>query len=437
MPDPILQSLAGLAASAQFYIVQGSEALEDGHFDAAASSFQRALEIDPENFTARKGMGYTLEKLGDVSGAQEQLRVALEGARDRDERAEAEAILGSLLAATGHDEEAVQHLTTSLQTTPDQPGTRLKLADSLARLGRMEEAVRHYDRLLAADPEHAAPLLVRRAAARINLGQTAGALADYRRAVEILPDDAGLRLRYAEALDFLGRPGDAEAQRKRARELSSQGEARVARLAGEGRLRAGRGDYEGAVESYRQAVELDPARHDVRTALASVLGHLGRYDEALAEYRKVIEAAPDHAPARRGEIAALLLSTRYGLARVRLNEAMSRFTRDKGLALTQSRLLAASPDPRVRDGALALQVAQRVYRSDQSLPVGDTLALALAAAGRVQEAAELQRGLVAQAEEAGQSELAAQLRDRLAAYEAGRAWVAPGPEPILEFVGVS
>jgi hypothetical protein len=91
----------------------------------------------------------------------------------------------------------------------------------------------------------------------------------------------------------------------------------------------------------------------------------------------------------------------------------------------------------VRDGDLALQVAQRVFRDDQSLPVGDTLALALAASGRVADAAELQRRLVAQAESAGQEALAAQMRDRLTTYESGQPWVAPGPEPILEFVGVS
>lgn len=428
IPDPLVDAIARTAESAQFYIVQGGEALADRRFEAAASAFARAVEIAPDNFVARKGMGYTLEKLGDLAGAEEQIRHALDAAGGDAEEAEARAILGSLAITAGDDRTALEELRRSLALDPDQPGTRIKLADTLARLGRMEEAVAQYDRLLAADPESPGALRIRRATALVNLGRGEEAVAEFRRAVEADPGSASLRLRFAEALDYLGRGEEAAEQRRIAEELSSAEGDRVALLAGEGRLRTGRGDFEGAAESYRRALELAPERHDVRTALAAVLGHMGRYEEALAEYRRVVEAEPDHAGARRGEIAALILSGRYGLARVRLNEALRRFSRDRELALTQARLLAAAPDPRVRDGALALEVAQRVRRIDGSPGVLDTLAMALAESGRVEEAAELQRRVVAEAESRGAGELAERLRRRLATYERGRAWHADPAE---------
>jgi hypothetical protein len=116
---------------------------------------------------------------------------------------------------------------------------------------------------------------------------------------------------------------------------------------------------------------------------------------------------------------------------VRLNEALSRFTRDRGLALTQARLLSAAPDRRVRDGALALEVARRIRNDRDDLLARDTLAMALAESGELAEAVEVQRGVVAEAERSGDEALARHMRAKLDAYLAGRAWTAPEPGELL------
>jgi tetratricopeptide (TPR) repeat protein len=430
--DPLLAPISRLAESAQFYVVQGSEALDDGSLDAAAASFARAVELDPDHYVARKGYAYTLERLGDVEGALDQLAAAVAAAGPPREEAEANGIRGSLLATVGRDAEAIGHLARALELAPEQRGTRLKLADTLARSGRFAEAIGHYDRLLAGvDDDTATPLLTRRAAALVNLGRGDEALAAYRRAVATAPDDPSVRLRYAEALEFLGRGGEAAAERRRAAALSSASGEPVELLAGQGRLAAGRGDLDTAAERYRQALAAAPDRADVRFALANVLAQQGRHDAALAELGRVIEQAPEHGPARRAEIALLVLTGRYGPARVRLNEALSRFTRDRGLALTQARLLAAAPDPRVRDGALALEVARRVRADRDDLLARDTLAMALAESGSFAEAVEMQRQAIAAAEEAGETALARHMRGKLDAYAAGRAWTAAEPNELL------
>lgn len=428
--DPLLQPIAGLAESAQFYVVQGSEALDDGNLDSAAGSFRRAVEIDPDNYTARKALAYTLEKLGDFAGAVEQLAAAVEATEVPREEAEGRAILGSLLAAGARDAEAIEHLARSLELVPAQPGTRLKLADALARQKRFAEAIAQYDRLLA-DGADATPVLTRRAAALVNLGRADEALADYRRALAAAPDDPSVRLRYAEALDYLGRGAEAAAERRRAQELAAAGGGGVELLAGQGRLAATRGDFAVAAERYRAALAQAPERSDVRVAYANVLAAAGRHDEALVELGRVIEEVPDHGPARRAEIALLVLTGRHGHARVRLNEALSRFTRDRGLALTQARLLAATPDRRVRDGALALEVARRIREQEDDFLARDTLAMALAESGRTGEAAEVQRTVLAEAERSGDEALARHMRAKLDAYLAGRAWTAPDPEELL------
>jgi putative thioredoxin len=200
-------------------------------------------------------------------------------------------------------------------------------------------------------------------------------------------------------------------------------------------MAADEGDSETAAARYREALAADPGDLASRSGLAAALGRWGRWDQAAAEYARVVEAAPGDATAHRGLIAALVLGGRYGPARVALAEALRRLPRDAGLALTQVRLLATAPDAAVRDGALAADVARRVAADRDEPVVRESLALALAEAGRPEEAAEIQRALVAEAERAADPGLTALRRARLEAFERGRGWVARSPEEIVEPLG--
>ena len=117
---------------------------------------------------------------------------------------------------------------------------------------------------------------------------------------------------------------------------------------------------------------------------------------------------------------------------MRLNEAMRLFTMDSALAHVQARLLATSPDPRVRDGRLALEVAKRLDQAVPSPRVRETLALAQAEAGNLSEARRLLSDLVGQAEANGQTGLAGAVRQKLEAVERGSGWWASSPEEILD-----
>lgn len=437
VPDPLLNPLADLGAGVQFYLVRGSEALEDDDFETAAAAFARAVEEDPEGFQAYRGLSYAVEKLGDLKGAIRHLETALEKAttgdaeNDRRERAEILHVLGGLTALAGDDAAAAEHFARALELAPDKPATRLKLANALARTGRFAEALEQYDRLLASHPELAGDLYSRRATTLVNLGRRAEAVADFRRAVEAAPDDAQLRLRFAEALEFLGETEAAGEQWAAAARLTGDDAERARLLAEDGRRLATQGRYDEAIAQLTESLRLVPGAAPVRSELASVLGHLGRFDAAVAEFRKVIEAEPRHAAARRGEIVALLLSGRYGEARVRLQEALREFPQDAQLAHVQARMLSSVPDPRVRDGRLALEIAQRLAAVRQDLRVRETLAMALAESGRFDEALEVQRGVVGEAEARGDAGLVRDVRGKLEAFARGEAWTAASADEIL------
>lgn len=438
IPDPLISPLALLGESIQLFLLQGGEALDDRNYEVAAAAYLRVLEKDPTNFVGYKGRAYALEKLGDLDGALASLEAGLErgttGVESKDavERAELHRVLGGLKALRSRDDDAIRHFSTALELVPDQAGVRMKLANALSRRGRFEEALPHFGDLIETEPEFAAAILERRATALVNLGRGGEALADYERALDLEPDNTQVRLRYADALEYLGRQSQSEAERNRIAggADTSVGRARAAAERGNRAVRGGR--FEEALAAYTEALEIAPELPDILHRRGTVQAQLGRLAEAVIDFRRVIDLDPRHAAARHGEITGLILLERYGESRMRLNEGLKLFSMDARLAHIQARLLATCPDERVRDGRLASEVARRLVEALGDLRSRETLALALAAMGDFDRAVELQTQLVAEAEQSARPELAADFRAKLPSLRQRRPWSADGPEEILQ-----
>jgi Flp pilus assembly protein TadD len=88
-------------------------------------------------------------------------------------------------------------------------------------------------------------------------------------------------------------------------------------------------------------------------------------------------------------------------------------------------LLATAPDPRHRDPAAAVRLAERAARGagDAAPDVFDTLAAAYAAAGRFDKAIAAERRAIALARRADRKAAVAEFRRRLALYRTGRPYV--------------
>jgi tetratricopeptide (TPR) repeat protein len=434
--DPLLLPVAEIGRSAELFLVRGAQAFSEERYAQAAEFYRRALELDESDFTTHKALGFCLEKLGDLDGAIAQLDEALRSGttgddeRDRLERSELYRIMGGLLVLQGRDQEAIAAFERSLSHDPDRLDTHMKLANALARNRRLTEALSHFDRILEELPENSNALM-RRATILINLRRPQQALADFERAVAAAPEDAAIRLRFAEALEFLGRTSQANEQRKMAADLASGRQDRAALLLTESRSLVREGKIQAAIDKLRQALEVDSGYTDARYELGSLLGHQGRYDEAQTEFARVIEEVPWHRPARHGEITALLLQERYSEARTRLENGVEALPRDRGLAHGLTRLLAIVPVDSLRDGQAALNLARQLDAVGAGPETSATLAMAYAAAGRYEQAAIVQRQLIADAEAAGETQRAEDLKVKLAVFETHQAWEAGSPDEII------
>ena len=219
-------------------------------------------------------------------------------------------------------------------------------------------------------------------------GDRGEAVRQFRLALELEPEDADLQLSLGMALDRAGRAREALVELEAALRLdprSAQANYNIASLL----ERAGR-DAE-AIERYAAAAERAPESIEALLRLADAYTRTGRADAALPRYRQVLAVAPDAVAGRFGEAMALVHLGRHREARDRFAAGRERHPDQPAFAIALARLLAASPDARVRNGPRAAALAQTVVATVKTTGAAETMAMALAEVGQFAGAVEWQR----------------------------------------------
>ena len=175
-----------------------------------------------------------------------------------------------------------------------------------------------------------------------------------------------------------------------------------------------------AIKHFQFVLSINPKDLAANRELALSLSRVGRSEEALTYFSKVVALAPDDETSLISLSSLLVSENRDRQARDLLDQAHRRFPNRGRTTHALARLLAACPDAGVCDGDRALKLALQVYRSTQFVAHGETVAMALAQVGRCQEAAEWQRRMVAAAERANEPALATRLQQQVVRYERNR-----------------
>ncbi|MFN0152526.1 MAG: tetratricopeptide repeat protein [bacterium] len=188
-----------------------------------------------------------------------------------------------------------------------------------------------------------------------------------------------------------------------------------------GDLLDARGNRESAVSAFKRAVELDPEMAIAWNHLGMLVLRSGDPASAAALLERALEIDPRtpkyrsdvmRAYAQRGDFA--------GTIRV-LREGLTLAPHDMELQTMLARFLATCPDPRLRDPAEAVRIAERLRRSPRgrSASLLDTLAGAYAAAGRFADARAAALEAADAALAVGDSAGATEIRMRADAYANG------------------
>lgn len=209
---------------------------------------------------------------------------------------------------------AAEALTRAAQLAPTDVPSRLRLAQVRLLQGKLDAAETLYEEIAARDSGDGAEYY--------GLGRIAAERGDHTQAVEYFRHALELQPEAAEVHQQLGLSyralGDLEAAR---RHLTHQatGELRFADplITGmaqqfqtssvyRGMVAERSGRYEEAVSEYRKAVEASPGNVAYRRALAGALALAGRRDESIAEYRDAVNLAPNEALTRARLAKALI-----------------------------------------------------------------------------------------------------------------------------------
>jgi tetratricopeptide (TPR) repeat protein len=400
--------------------------------EEARGELERALRLRPGDVPTLVAVATLARERGELADAEEYLRRALEAQPQA-----AGAILELAHVAEGRQDwrAAVGAYQRLLNL---QPGaTRLwgRRADAYRALGELDKArivlsrrgegtVEVEDPMLAelADLRVSSRAFVERGNAAYGRGDYAAAVEAFTRAVELAADDLDARVNLGAAL-LRARRRDEAREHYRAVLARQQDHPRA--LFGIGVLLAEEGRLEEARAHYEAALAADPGYRDPRFNLANLLRRQGRLAEAAAQYRALADRDVADEAAWVGEAACLVELARYSEARARLKEGLGLNPTFPLLAQLGARLLAASPDPLVRDAEQALRLATELVEMRPSSAHLETLGMALAAAGRYEEAVRAQEQAIAAATSDGLLAALPRLRDNLERYRRRE----PAPDP--------
>jgi tetratricopeptide (TPR) repeat protein len=315
-------------------LLLGSVLQEEGDRAGSLAQLTEAVKLRPGSAEAQNALGEAFLAFGDANAA----RTPFEKAAALDAGfAQAQVNLGLVLLEAGEFDPAATHLDRAIALLGHKPDAaypyylRAKVSTEHSDVTQAAAQLREAVDLRPDFAEAWSDL----GAARKTLLDDAGALAAFERAVALAPDDsvaqtrlgsqylaggkahqAAVHLQEAARLDPTnqstlyslqralrddGQEEQAAAVRQKLAELlrnkDKDDQALVAgtELNNQGANLEKSGDLRGALEKYREAVDLLPAHVGIRMNFAIALLRLGQWQSGLAELREALRREPDKA----------------------------------------------------------------------------------------------------------------------------------------------
>ena len=466
-------ALAAVLAQPNSSAAQRSQAFGDlgriyqayGFDDAALAAYKNAAQLGPQTFRWHYYSGYLQQRTGDLEAAQHSYQKAqalrpndryimlrlgnlefaanhLTSARswfaksmfaksttERNPSAAALAGLGKIALAEHQYANALKYFEEALKREPQASSIHYQLAMTYRALGNMPKMQEQLDARGDVDPTIDDPLLdeisalkqgkvalLERGGKAMREKRFADAVAAYRQMINLEPSDV-IAYRYlGVALAKSGKNDEALQEYAHALQLDPKNAAVHYSM---GIVLIEMGKEESAIAHFRDAIRLDPGLVDPHFQLANLLLRAGKNEEAGREYQIVAGLEPQNGFARLMQAMAAIRSGDYARGRSILEEASAAIPGDPDIANALARLLAAAPDPPVRDEARALRIVEQLVQNQQGdgFEEGVTLAMALASVGRFKEAAGYQQAIIVELERSRKFDLARLLRKNLDLYE--------------------
>ena len=351
-----------------------------GKIQEGIKNYQLALRINPRYSIAHYNLGVALDEQGNADEAVFSYREAI---RLHPGYADAHTNLGLALDRQGKQDEAIAHYREAIRIRPDHVTAHYNLGIELAEQGRLDEAIARFLEATRLDPGNA-NVHNNLGVALARQGKPDNAIAHYREAVRLNPEYADPHYNLGVMMGAQGRRKESTTHYQEALRIDPAYPKAHAKL---GNVLAQHGEFERAIAHFREELYLHAGSVEAHRDLAMALTEAGNHEEAIEHYREAIRLSPDD-PRSYNNLAWIM---------------------------------ATHPDPRIRDGAEGVTLAERACElwGKEEPNLLDTLAAAYAEAGRFPEAIATLEQATSLAESMGRKELASELGKRLQGYEEG------------------
>ena len=410
---------------------QGWQALNNGQIPLALEAFEQARERKPDYapLQLRLGQAWLADNQSDRAEAALQQAAEQPGLR-----AAALYYLAQGALLRRDYALALQQLEEARQLAPDAAGLHYPLAQALRGLGQREQARRHLALVPPGKP--AAPpaddplvaelaQVVESAQPDFNNAMQAVRKRDYPTALEhfaagleIAPDNHHARNSYARALWLAGERQPAQQQLRQVLEQQPRDALATFMLA---LMTQQDGNEDDAMRLYARSIELDPGHQGAHYYLANLLYGRGEYQQAASHYRAA-QQGDSELPTTR--LLAVLASHHADLGNTakladELRALVEKYPRQPELRYAQILLYALSTDPDIHDDVAAVTIANQLLQDQPGPAPLHALALAVAANGQFEVAADIQQHTIERLQwNLGSAEMQ-NLQEILSAYQAG------------------
>lgn len=278
----------------------GQNAHQAGDLEKAIRLYGEALGLDNGLWQAEYQRGQAYYSLNRLAEARAGMLRVVELLRPYEETAEGKRmlgrvhqVLGEILRDENRPEEAEKQFRRVLALDPRAGKAHAGLAELQLRAGRTEEGLASARAAMEAGDERASTVVLL-GVALAGVGRDAEALAAFDEALKREPGNVFALRRRAEMR--LARKQYSAAIEDLRGALATEGDVST-------RLRlawalAQAGQLEEALKQYRQVLEAEPANNEARTAVAALSIKTGQGEEAIGPLEALIQAEPNRADLR-------------------------------------------------------------------------------------------------------------------------------------------
>jgi len=276
---PTLKQGAAQAVMAPAIVISGAKQNQ-----MALAYLRLALRLDPNLNSAWLMVGDLLQESGDRDGARQAYGMAKPGSA---EYLPAQSKLAWSYQAA-HDPTTALAMAKAMASTGD-PDAKLTFSDILRNNGKYEESAQVLTEVMGSAPDW--HLLYARGVSYDRAGRWAEGEADLLAALKLQPDEA-------EILNYLGyswidRGQHLDTALGMIQKAVGQNPRSGAIIDSLGWAYYRLGDFKKAVETLENAVELEAGDPDINNHLGDAYWRVGRKDEAIFQWRRVLTLDPD------------------------------------------------------------------------------------------------------------------------------------------------